>query len=92
MNRIQMNKKEICWLLVRFIGLCLLFNGVRYTVVLIESLLVISSGPAGPMLASQSGGLMKLWCGEAIASFIAAAYFIKRGHLVFGWLHAEPPN
>ncbi len=85
-----MTKKETCWLLVRLIGLCLLFNGLRYAITLIENLLLISSSSAGDMLVSQTAGLMKLWCCEAVASFGAGIYLIKSGHLLFEWLSFEP--
>lgn len=85
-----MTKKEICWLVVRLIGICLLFNALRYAVAMIENLLLISSTPAGQMLVSQTAGLMKLWCCEAIASFVAGLYLIKRGHVLFEWLNFEP--
>lgn len=85
-----MSKKEMCWLLVRLIGLCLLFNGLRHVIALIENLLLISSNPAGQMLVSQTAGLMKLRCCEAVASFGAGIYLIKRGRLLFECLNFEP--
>lgn len=85
-----MTKKELCWLLVRLIGLCLLFNGMRSVFTLLETLFLVSSNPAGQMVMSQSAGLMKFWCCEAVMSFAAGIYLIKRGHIVFQWLNFEP--
>lgn len=85
-----MTKKETCWLLVRVIGLCLLFNGLRYALTLVESLLMISANPAGPMLISQSAGLMMFWFCDAVASFVVGIYLIKGGRVLFQWLNFEP--
>lgn len=85
-----MTKKELCWFLVRVIGICMLLNAVRYAATLIESLLVVGNNPAAPMMAPQTSALMTLLCWEAIASFLAGIYLLKRGQVVFKWLSFEP--
>jgi hypothetical protein len=84
-----MNKNQLCWLLVRMIGVCLVFNGLRYTLIVIENILAAPPGEAGQLLLSHSAGLLGGWCLQALASFVAGAYLIKRGKILFLWLSAE---
>lgn len=84
-----MNKNQLCWLLVRIIGVLLVFNGVRYTLIVIENILAAPSGEAGQLLVSHSSGLLGGWCLQAVASFVAGVYLIKRGKILFLWLSSE---
>ena len=84
-----MNKNELCWLLVRATGVGLLFNGLRYVLIVFENILVISTGPTGNLLISQSSGLFASWCLEALISIAVGAYLIKNGQIIFKWLSFE---
>ncbi|WP_028102759.1 hypothetical protein [Pseudoduganella violaceinigra] len=84
-----MNKKEICWLLVRATGVALLLNGLRYALLVIENILAVPTGSAGQMLMSNSAGLFASWCLEAVLFVGVGVYLIKRGGFLFNWLNSE---
>lgn len=84
-----MNKNQLCWLLVRIVGVFAVFNGLRYSLIVIENILAAPAGENGRLLLSQSSGLLGGWCIEALVSFGVGVYLIKRGKILFLWLSSE---
>ena len=85
-----MNKREVCWLLVRIGGVCLCLNGFRYVLIVMENMLLVTTARNGELLLSQSSGLIGGWAIEAAISLIAGVYLIKGGDFLFRWLNYEP--
>ena len=85
-----MTKREVVWLMVRVVGVCLLLNACRYLFIVIENILNAVQADKGAVVLSQGSGLIAGWVLEAIVSFIAGMYLIKDGGLLFRWLNHEP--
>lgn len=85
-----MNKKEFCWTLVRLIGVCMVLNGFRYVLIVIENVLNIPAGPAGQAMIANSAGLLGSWCVEALIFVGVGVYLLQRGELLFNCLNSEP--
>jgi len=85
-----MSKKEFCWALVRLIGVCMVLNGFRYALIVIENVLNVPAGLAGQALIANSAGLFGSWCVEALISVGVGVYLLQRGELLFKCLNFEP--
>lgn len=85
-----MSKREWAWLIVRIIGVGLLFNSLRYAFIVFENLLLVSQTDNGKILLSQSSGLITGWIIEAIVYGLLGLYFIFGGNLLHQLLVKEP--
>ena len=84
-----MSKKELAWLIVRLVGIGLLFNSLRYAFIVVENLLIVSQNDNGKVLLSQSSGLFTGWVIEAIVYGLLGFYFLFNGNLLYRLLVRE---
>ena len=84
-----MTKREVAWLIVRFIGICLVLNACRYLFIVLENVMMASTANKGDVALSQGSGLISGWIVEAIVSLIVGLYLLKNGNLLFHLLNHE---
>ncbi|MDQ3847331.1 MAG: hypothetical protein M3261_00060 [Thermoproteota archaeon] len=85
-----MSKREVAWLIVRVIGVCLVLNACRYLFIVLENVMLASQAKNAETILSEASGLISGWLIEGIVSFIAGLYFLKNGCLLFQLLNYEP--
>ena len=84
-----MTKKQLAWLIVRFIGVCSLFNSLRFAFIILENVMMTSKADMGKVLLEQGAGLIAGWFIEAIVYFIIGVYLLLNGKILFNLLNRE---
>ena len=85
-----MSKRDLAWLIVRLVGIGLLFNSLRYAFIVFENLLLASQTNNGKVLLSQGSGLITGWVIEAIIYGLLGLYFLLNGSLLHQLIVREP--
>ena len=84
-----MTKSNICWLIVRLLGLFFIYEALRWTSSILTSLTTASTTSRGAVLLSESLGLISGMAICAAICLLLGAYLLLNGTLIYKLLMSE---
>lgn len=85
----MMTKKQLAWLIIRIIGVFLLYKSLNLAFVVFQNLMAATSLDNSNIVLEKGAGLFSGWIVEGIVYLLLGLYFVIDGKVLFNLLDRE---